>query len=180
MVANSDKPKDEPEHLEPIKDENLEVLVNEYLRLAKFYNIEFKNVVTIGFKDLSKKPSAPDGSVVGQCTRRWFREVDVDTGFWKDSTWTSKITLVYHELDHCYCDRDHDWGGKPEQVYKEAWIENLFKKIEYYTPMYKAPSGFFTDNCPMSIMNPWVMEDRCLNAHYAYYVKEMFERCDPW
>lgn len=170
--------KEGPEHKELSGDPTLDYLVKEYKRLAKEHGVEFDDIVTIGFRDINI--SSGTGRVIGECTRSYFREIDIDKEFWDHASWISKVTLVFHELNHCYCTRDHDWGPDVTQVYPEAWLENLINHFQYYTPMYKTPDGFYGDNCPLSIMNPWIVEDRCINSHYPDYVQEMFQRCDPW
>lgn len=146
-------------------DPEIKVIVDEYKALAKYYGIVFKNEVTIGFSDIKR-----DG-VVGICTYGFdFREIDLDRRYWKYQTWTSKLILTYHELDHCYCDRRHDYGR--EKNYPDA---SFFGILTRYSG-----EGYMTDGCPLSLMHPIVMDDVCLNKHYSYYVKEMFDRCNPY
>lgn len=129
-------------------DPRAEAILKKYLSLSIENNIHFSNKVTIGFKHINR------GSVVGQCS--WnpsFREIDIDINYWNYSTYTSKMSLLFHELSHCYCKRRHDHGNNP---------------------------GHFEDGCPTSLMCPTTIEDDCMRAHYDEYSKELFDRCQPW
>lgn len=163
-----------PEHTSEITDPELIALVGEYKRLSAQYNVVFNKTVTIGFKDIDQ------GSVVGQCTYgRGFREIDLDKKFWDRASWKNKITVVFHEMTHCNCTRvEHDYG--PEKLYPDTTLNEILDIVNYKVPFYKAEEGFFDDGCPLSIMYPYVLYEGCLDLHYAQYVKEMFDRCQPY
>ncbi len=136
-------------------DPEIAPYVNEYMDLAKIMGIKFKNKVTVGFKDIN------NGNIIGECEYGLgFREIDVDRTYWNRSTTTSKMTLLIHELSHCYCGRTHDYG--PSKEYKNTW------------------EGRFDDNCPKSVMYPKILPDGCVDLHYEEYILEAFDRCNPY
>lgn len=145
-------------------DHDIAPYVNEWLELAKMDGLKFHNTVTIGFKDINQ------GNVIGICYYGMsFREIDIDRGYWRISSSMSKMALVYHELSHCYCDRDHDYGaGKLYGDGMEA------------TKDPNKRDGFFGDGCPKSLMFPVAAGDYCTLMHYQDYINEMFERCDEY
>lgn len=153
---------------------------NDYKDLAKQKGIIFKNEVTIGFKDIK------DGSIIGQCNYgSYFREIDVDRGFWNSSSPLTRMTLLNHELTHCYCDRGHDFikVENKKVVYKK--YDELKQNIKNDIPRFgdsfpKDKSGYYDDGCAMSIMAPVILEDRCQRIHYNDYINEMFLGCSPY
>lgn len=165
--------KNEPEHINPVKNEEIQVLTKEFFKLGEKKGIKFKNNVTIGLKDIKSDKT------IGLCTytAKW-REIDLDSNYWARATWLSKIALVYHELAHCYCERDHDWAeGKRYPTDFELWFDNIINETPL-TPL--KPEGYMEDGCPMTLMHPTIIDDYCTKAHYAHYVKEMFDRCEPY
>lgn len=152
----------------PGEDPKVVGLVNEYKELAKNNGITFKKQVSIGFKDIKDK------DIVGMCYygSKW-REIDLDTKFWENSNSITRLTLLFHELGHCYCNRDHDY--RDGKKYKEA------NTIKEDLRLGKSDNnGFYDDHCPLSMMYPIVLENFCILSHYDDYMKELFNRCDPW
>lgn len=140
-------------------------LVDEYLWLSAQNHIEFDAEVTVGFKHINY------GAVVGICNygETW-REIDIDVDYWNSSTNLTRAALLFHELTHCYCGRDHDFGK--DQKYSDSETLRDLQAVRH------AP-GYFDDECPTSLMFPQVTPDDCMKAHYDQYVKEMFDRCEP-
>jgi hypothetical protein len=148
-------------------DPRVQSLVNQYKVLGASNGLFFTRDVTIGFTNIGKGP------VIGVCYYgNKFREIDVDQYFWDNSTDLSRKAMLFHELTHCYCGRDHDYGF---MKYYHAVL-----RLRMGTFMNKAKPGFMDDGCPLSIMNPYILDDYCMNIHYDSYIKEMFERCAPW
>lgn len=141
----------------------------EYTRLAMKRKIVFNHDVTIGFKEIN------EGSTIGICTlsEKW-HEIDLDTVFWKKHSEIERKFLTFHELTHCFCNRDHDFGNG--QMYTPlGWFATLIP----FRKDYKS-TGYFKDGCPMSIMAPVIATEDCLESYYEYYIDEMFNRCKPW
>lgn len=137
--------------------------VDEWLFLAKNNNIKFTKTVNIGFKRINI-----DG-VVGLCHyQHFFREIDIDPIIWGRLTDISKTVLIWHELTHCYCYRDHDYAEGKE--YSSATEGEPKEKI----------LGYYPDKCPLSIMSPVIIEDSCFIAHFVDYQHEQFDRCKPY
>lgn len=145
-------------------DPRAKTIVDEYMALAKLRGLEFDNPVTVGFKSIN------DDRTIGVCTYGGsFREIDIDIGFWNRATSMGKLTLLFHELSHCACDRAHDYGdGKPYG--DDTRDRNDSNKKD----------GFFKDKCPISIMFPILVTEDCMRAHYSEYIEEMFNRCEEW
>jgi hypothetical protein len=147
-------------------------IYDEYQVLSKLNNIKFDKPITIGFKRINSS------SVIGLCHESpRFREIDLDVDFWKYSTSTSKYALLFHELAHCMCGRDHDYAEDKKypdsQLKRVNWDQILvLKKVSM--------PGYMEDGCPESIMTPEILSDDCFSTHYDHYTKEMFERCEPW
>lgn len=179
MLASCAQPPQKPQVRETpafsteIVDPELKTITNEFMRLSARNNITFKHKVSMGFSNIERD------SVIGTCSyRTTFREIDLDPRYWNRATWTSKIALVYHEMAHCYCERDHDHDNGemyPDKSWK-AIIQNYFSKV----PEPMRPSGYLKDGCPSSNMHPIIMSDECFIKHYNHYVKEMFNRCVPF
>lgn len=153
-------------------DPRAEPQLKEYKDLAKKWGITFKKDVTIGFKTIN------EGNAVGICNygANW-REIDIDIDYWNNSSTLKKSFLLWHELTHCYCDRDHDYeDGKKYPENEDERIEEVKKWIPGTAP----PGRYRDDFCPLSLMYPVVLEQDCILAHYQDYVAEMFNRCTPW
>lgn len=163
-----------PEYSTEISDPQIESIYKEFMDLSKRNNIIFNNKVSIGFTKID------DGDVIGTCSYRLnFREIDLDREFWSKASWLSRTSLLFHELAHCYCNRDHDFGDGtlyPDNSIKYL-LQNLFKKITLN--IYK-PEGYFDDNCPVSLMYPKLISDECMRYHYNEYIEELFKRCQPY
>jgi hypothetical protein len=145
-------------------DPKAEPYVNEFLSLAKIHNIVFIDKVTIGFKDIDQD------SVIGLCNYgSYFREIDLDISYWNRSSKRSHMALLFHELSHCYCDREHDYGDGKEYGDSEKVKKDTVKK-----------EGYFEDGCPLSIMYPIIVNDDCFVSHYSEYTDEMFNRCKAY
>lgn len=143
-------------------DPQLAPYADEWMNLAKDNGITFKNKVTIGFEKINR------GYVVGQCWYGGFwREIDIDFGYWTNLDQNEKDSLLWHELSHCYCGRSHDYG-------KDKPYGDDVEKA------YGVADGFMVDGCPKSLMFPEVVNSFCFQLHSDYYEKEMFEGCKPW
>lgn len=166
--------KEKPQFTSKIEDPEVQAIVDEFFRLSARNNLEFNQKVTIGFSKIKKD------SVIGTCTYAdGWREIDLDADFWARATWKEKVALVYHELSHCYCERDHDYDNGimyPDNSLKAILQDYFAEKL--FTPM--KPKGFFDDECPVSIMHPVIVNDQCFETHYQHYTQEMFARCKPW
>lgn len=153
--------------------------VDEFFALSKRNNITFKHEVSVGFTKIDH------GSVIGVCTySRQFREVDLDKNFFDKASEKRKKALIFHELTHCYCARSHDFAAGqeyPDGIF-DIFIEKIKNGVVDKIPwcLAKTPPGYLEDLCPSSIMHPYILEDTCLEQHWEYYIKEMFERCDPY
>lgn len=150
-------------------DERLQPLVDEFFHLSAENNIVFSNTVSIGIKDIEMK------GVAGLCWRGSdFREIEISRPFWEYSSFEENMALVFHELIHCYCERTHDYryGEKYESLVKTI-LGGLFKNIN-------KNNGLFEDGCPESLMYPMTMRAGCFSKRREYYLKEMFNRCNPY
>jgi hypothetical protein len=156
----------------PGVDPKVQNIVDEYMYLSKQDHLEFYNTVTIGFKKLNSN------DVIGVCTYGLgFREIDLDTTYWNESTNTSHMALLFHELTHCYCGRDHDYSDGIKYPKTEA--ARLVQALQWKIRGGERP-GYWDDGCPISVMHPVILDDICMLSHYSEYTKEMFNRCQPW
>ncbi len=154
------------------KNNEVAIILSEFNRLSSQNNIVFDKKVTISFSKIDKKRT------LGNCTYgKLERSINLDIGRWESATWLSKTSLIYHEKIHCSCGRLHDFGEN--KFYPDGNITSilniLFKKISILKS-----DGYFLDLCPLSIMDPVLLDDKCFSEHYQYYIKEMFNRCKPY
>lgn len=153
-------------------DPRAQHIIDEFMWLSAQNDIGFNRKVTVGFKTIN------NGDVVGLCTYGGlFREIDIDLSYWNHSTYTTKMTALFHELTHCYCRRGHDYGANLN--YPESESARLFRALRWKVEGGERP-GYWDDGCPVSIMYPVVLDDDCMHRHYNHYTKEMFDRCRPW
>ena len=153
-------------------DLGLQPYVADYIQLAAKHNVKFTEPqpVTMGFTHILSD------SVIGYCTYgKNFREIDIDIVFWEKASPTTKMLLIFHEMTHCLCTRDHDYGNG--EKYQPAIIEYL---IGRGIPFYKDRPGYYQDGCPTSIMHPIILSDSCYNAHSKDYMGELFNRCSAY
>jgi len=152
-------------------DPEFQYLLNEYLYLADQRGIHFKNTVTVGFEDINQ------GQVIGECYYGlYFREIYIDKEFWKESTATTRMAEAFHELSHCYCGREHDYGdGKKYKPASDDIVKDTGSFHGFELDF--SHEGRFDDMCPLSIMYPRIVPDYCMVRHYSYYTNEMFDRC---
>lgn len=153
-------------------DPKIQPLVDEFMWLSTQKNITFNRKVTIGFKKINR------GDVIGLCTYGGlFREIDIDLTYWNNATKASRMALLYHELTHCYCSRNHDYGK--DKVYPETEAARIARALLWKVEGGDRP-GYYDDGCPTSIMHPTLLDDDCIHAHYDTYTQEMFDRCRSW
>ena len=158
-------------------DPELKPYVDEYKALAKARNLIFTHEVTVGFTKIK------ENNIIGWCNYGFtFREIDIDRPFWNATSNLGKKMLIWHELSHCYCDRDHDYGkNKPYASPRSGLISG---SIDRFLPIFSKPeedtAGYLEDSCPKSIMHPVHLYDWCSSRHYQEYIDEMFDRCQPF
>lgn len=165
-------PKQSPEHHGI--DAGLAPHINDYIARAKARGKVFKRPITGGFKSIDR------GDVIGLCTfGDNFREIDIDTPFWKNASFAQQKVLVFHELTHCLCTRGHDYGKGKD--YPTNFISKMFNDMKFHIP-FKAEidPGYFPDGCGTSIMTPVIADDECIQIHEVHYMNEMFDRCEPY
>lgn len=150
--------------------------VDEFLDISKRNNITFTNKVTVGVKRINT------GAVIGLCTTKGteWREIDIDYNFFVNSPEIRRKALIFHELIHCYCTRGHDHSGGtdyPSINTLKLFVERVGQSIPWCL---EKSSGYFDDGCASSIMHPYIQELGCLQTHWDEYMKEMFDRCEPF
>lgn len=157
-----------------IADPEVKIIVDEYIRLSNENNVQFTDIVDIGFTKIDSN------TIIGICSiSNGIRKIYLDSQYWAEASWQSKVTLLFHELGHCYCGRPHDFGdGKMYPDNTLIAILQEYMARELYTPL--RPKGYMDDGCPESIMHPTILTNTCFSEHYKYYTKEMFARCIPF
>jgi hypothetical protein len=141
-------------------DPQIEPYVNEWFDLATLYGLKFNNEVTIGFDTINVS------NVVAECEYGLgFREITVDPTYWNNMDFTDRMAVLFHELNHCYCNEGHQFGKKHTEYDKDG---------------NNPPEGFFSDSCPKSFMYPYTVYEGCVQRHFTEYVDDMFENCKPY
>lgn len=165
-------PRDAPEHKGI--DPELQPFVDDYIDRAKAAGIEFKHSVTVGFKTINRGP------VIGSCLRDDnFHEIDIDESFWEEATFRRQRALIFHELTHCLCNRNHDYAKGKD--YPSDLIETIIDSIVNRVPFrVRINPGYFVDECGLTYMTPVIPSVECLIDHEKEYLREMFDRCEPY
>lgn len=105
--------------------------------------------ISAGFANTETTPN-PLGEVIGECNSYsdGTRTIQIDSDFWANATDDQREQVMYHELSHCSMYIGH-------------------------TPGYII--GGPMNNCPTSIMNPYVFGNAidCYTNNKAYYYKEL-------
>ena len=141
-------------------DPHFDKYVNEYKRLAELKGITFnKKKLTVNFVDGFKKQKK---EVVGIC--EYFGddrvEILIKRSFYEEAIDREREVLMYHELTHCMCYRDHEYRGK-----------------KYIKGEPSPPETSFKDGCPKTLIYPTILTIYCSQEHWDYYLDEMFENC---
>jgi hypothetical protein len=148
-------------------DPQVEKYVSEFKELAEIMSIRFTRNIGVAFTKVEEP------NVIGLCYYMGtYRQIELDTVFWKFADSYQRLALIYHELTHCYCSRKHDFDGKKyadTEEEKKQERENFKKTGER--------PGYFDDGCPRSIMHPTIVDSFCMQYHYGDYIMEMFDRC---
>jgi hypothetical protein len=154
-------------------DEKLQIYEDIYIDLARKHNIKFTHSVYAGFTVIKQ------GLIVGMCHyTSHYREIDIDQPFWEKTEEDTRRTLMFHELTHCLCGRDHDYGlNKP---YIDPKYEEIVQRCMPRIPLWVNYPGYFVDGCPLSLMSPTLPTLDCIKIHGAEYEEEMFDRCKPY
>lgn len=157
-------------YIEPQKAHDRQELIDQwqdYTDIAGKNHIKFTKQLYLEFSHIT------DDRVIGYCHYGDnYRTIRIDIGFWNISPPLQRWALMAHELSHCLCTRDHDYDhGKP---YLDVKLVDTLNILHIF------PSGYLSDNCPMSIMHPTIPNEDCLKKHKEYYSKEMLDGCVPW
>lgn len=173
-ITNWKDGKSGPDHIGI--DQEFQGFKDMYVSEAMARGIKFTRPISIGFSKIGNDKTKDHP--IGLCSYgyRW-REIDIDVDYWNKSTWITKRSLLYHEMTHCFCEREHDWK---DGVYPEVDSALGALRERYTEPFWKLPPGFMDDGCPASIMYPRVLSDECAQKHWPYYDNEMFEYCRPY
>lgn len=157
-------------------DKNALPLYKEFIDLASTNNVNFTEKITVGFTKINA------GKIIGIT---WygenFTEIDLDKKVWDNSSEISKKSLFFHELGHALCRRNHNYGinkNYPEASSFGEFVDNFLGEW----PFNILPPGRYPDGCPISIMFPHILTDKCMETHEEEYVDEMFDKdlCDPF
>jgi len=110
-------------------------------------------------------------STVGTC-HYLVHEVDISIDWWNsDKSPSERLELVFHEFGHCILNRGHT--EKPVHDGFVQWLERIGFKLGFFSE-----KGYLHDGCPASFMHPYTIGERCINKHFAYYIKELFHNTD--
>ncbi|MHA1675724.1 MAG: hypothetical protein ACTSU6_00945 [Candidatus Njordarchaeales archaeon] len=131
---------------------------------------DFKNI-SIKFKTYPK-----NSYVVGTCSMTpWARYVSINKEWWRyNKSQFDREQLVYHEFGHCILYRDH-----VSDAYSNPIIEKLSEMLHRLGIINKR-GLLLEDGCPSSYMDPYVLSNYCISAHYRYYLNELFEEQDSY
>lgn len=103
-------------------------------------------------------------------------EIEIENRHWRTRSDIGKMSLIYHEMGHCLCNRLH-----AVEVYPGHWysgIVNGLGKLLDSLGMIEHIGFFESTGCPASLMYPAVISDYCLVVHYKEYMDEFYSKCD--
>lgn len=174
--------KSHPEYSNIITDSDVKSIKKSFLEEASRQGIKFTNDVTIGFKKFNTKDPG-QRNIIGLCVYGdGWREIDLNIVYWKNTNFVVKEALLFHELSHAFCDRDHDYGKdrfypSPRPSILEKIMNIMIQKV-VLSPI--KPDGYFEDGCPISLMHPVIPSEKCIIDHRDHYKIEIFDRCIPF
>lgn len=107
-------------------------------------------------------------SIVGVCLNVGLTStsIRIDRDFWKTRSFIEQQGLIYHELGHCVCNLKH-------VVSNGSWIDNILNIFDKQ----KEDVVFLNDGCPNSLMYPYTLSKRCLDANWYYYLFDLKKKC---
>ena len=97
------------------------------------------------------------------------RRIELDQVFLDTQSRLERKALVYHELGHCACNRDHT-------DYIASWLVGILDKAGVD---HVRAAGYYPDGCPRSLMHPFNVGYSCLATHWDQYKVELFKQCNP-
>jgi hypothetical protein len=123
-----------PEHISPRVHDRVKYAIELFSQDATRHEAPCYKTPIIGF--LPEMPPDLDSRVIGYCSPG--SEVRFLTPFWEDSSATTRLTLVYHELGHCALGLDHTDGEADimntylldERTADSQWDELVTKMFE--------------------------------------------------
>lgn len=127
-------------------DNGLKSYYNDFKKQAAFYNVKYRTKLSAIYFSYNLP-----NNVAGQCSYSIFvRTLTVNANTWNTLTEEQKAMVVYHELGHCYLQREH--------IDETQRFNLLYSKV-----------------CPKSIMYPNVdiIQD-CLVDNWEYYMLELY------
>ena len=96
--------------------------------------------------------------------------IEIDPSYWEFHSEIQKRALIFHEIGHCGCQREHP-------NVEVNWLVKLLDKAHISHRRYAI--NYFEDTCPRTIMHPYDLSSACLTRHKKYYDEEMFKHCTP-
>ena len=117
--------------------------------------------LTIGFYRINNKDKADH--TVAWCNYIT-KEIGFDYDIWQMLSEDQKFLIFFHEMGHCAFDRMHTQKGT------DKW-ENL----QIFLGLIKTVDNF-EDGCPGSLMHPFMLEAKCIEAHAEEYLVEFFTK----
>lgn len=147
--------------------------VNNYKELLKLKGVKDSDMtfdLTAGFGPIGK-----NSSTVGVCRRLGPNkvEIEIDEMYWPFVSMDTQDALIYHELTHCLCGRDHNYKNI---TYPEA-RDGVRMPNPNWNERQRSKHGYFKDGCPKSLMHPRLPSEYCLEVYMNYYWDEMFDGC---
>jgi hypothetical protein len=123
-------------------------------------------------RKLSMQFANLEGSTIGVCywQRPWepYIRVEIDRAYWHTEDVFHQWSLIFHELGHCLCNREHTLNPRSWVV---QWLDSLnIRHQRHWT---------FPDGCPRSVMNPTDFSSECVAQHQEEYIREIFSGCQP-
>ncbi|HLD91594.1 MAG TPA: hypothetical protein VI911_11405 [Patescibacteria group bacterium] len=150
------------------KNEEFNPYLERFIFEARISKEEIDNKIHLEFHKYPDK-----STVIGTCNLGVYKNVVwINIDWWnrRDVSDYKREAMVFHELGHCYLFRDHTFEIKNESSIS-SWFNELLVELGL-----KSDKKYLYDGCPISLMHPYVLSNRCYIDHYDYYMKELFRR----
>jgi hypothetical protein len=107
------------------------------------------------------------GGAIGTCYFNFGgpTKIVIDPDWWETAPPEEHWALIFHELGHCICNRDHP-------VTDETWFVQFLQYLGW-----PSTNNYLKDGCEKTLMNPYNVRSYCVNSHKAYYIEELFKEC---
>lgn len=104
-------------------------------------------------------------------------EIEIDRNAWAGKSEMARMSLIYHEVGHCLCNRMHTFT-----ITRNSWYKNTLNALGDFLEAIgwaEKIGQFEGSSCPNSLMYASHISDSCLFLYYKEYMEEFYNKCNP-